>query len=495
MDPLLTGALIVGYFAVLVVISLFTGKRSDNDTFFRGNRQSKWYVVAIGMVGASLSGVTFVSVPGWVGTTGFTYLQMVLGYLAGYVVIANVLLPLYYRMNVTSIYTYLEHRFGKWSYRSGALLFLLSKTIGGAARLYLMATVLQLALFDALNVPFGVTVLVTIAFIWLYTFRGGVKTVIWTDMVQTILMVAAVTLTFFVVIQTMELSFSEAISLISDSSLSKIFVFDDVASRQYFWKQFLSGAFITIVMTGLDQDMMQKNLTCRTLRESQKNMYWYGFAFLPVNIIFLSLGAMLYLFAAHQMIPMPARADDLYPMLATQGFLPPVVGILFVLGLIAAAYSSADSALTSLTTSFSIDFLNIQSMEEKRAIRIRRWVHVGFSLVMAGVIIIFRVMKQDTIISTIFTLAGYTYGPLLGLYAFGLFTKLKPRDWVIPFVAIFSPVVTGVVDYHSKQWFGAEMGYEKLLLNGAIAFLLIFFASVGRKTEIMKEDAPEKHED
>jgi Na+/proline symporter len=492
MNPLLTVSLIIGYFVLLVFISLLTGKQSDNETFFRGNRQSKWYVVAIGMIGASLSGVTFVSVPGWVGTTGFTYLQMVLGYLVGYVVIANVLLPLYYRMNLTSIYSYLEHRFGKWSYRSGAMLFLLSKTVGGAARLYLMATVLQLALFDALNIPFGVTVLVTIGLIWLYTFRGGVKTVIWTDMVQTILMVSAVILSFFLVIQTMEISFSEAIRLISDSSLSRVFVFDDWASRQNFWKQFLSGAFITIVMTGLDQDMMQKNLTCKTLRESQKNMYWYGFAFLPVNLIFLSLGAMLYLFAAHQQIPLPARADDLFPMLATQGFLPPFVGVLFVLGLIAAAYSSADSALTSLTTSFSVDFLNIQSMEEKRAIKIRRWVHVGFSLVMAGVIIIFRVMKQDTIISTIFTLAGYTYGPLLGLYAYGLFTKMKPRDWVIPFVAVLSPLITGVVDYHSQSWFGAPMGYEKLLLNGAIAFFLVFISSLWRKPEIMKHADSER---
>jgi solute:Na+ symporter, SSS family len=475
------------YFSMLIVVSFLTGKNTDNDTFFLGNRKSPWYIVAIGMIGASLSGVTFVSVPGWVASTGFTYMQMVLGYLMGYLAIAGILLPLFYRLQVTSIYTYLEQRFGLFSYKTGAILFMLSKTVGAAARLYLMANVLQLTLFDALHIPFGVTVAVTILLIWVYTHRSGMKTIIWTDTIQAVVMVASVVLTFWAIADKMDLSISSAVDMIANSSYSKLFEFSDWSSKQHFWKQFLSGAFITIVMTGLDQDMMQKNLTCKSLKQARTNMYSYAVAFIPVNLIFLALGAFLYIYAAHISMPLPARGDDLFAVLATGGYLPPVVGVLFMLGLVAAAYSSADSALASLTTSFSIDILRVDRKDPVLAATTRRWVHVGFSVVMGFTIVMFRVFHLDTIINTIFTIAGYTYGPLLGLFAFGLFTKLKPVDWTVPIFAVIAPLLTGIVDYYAVDIFGAPMGYEKLLLNGGLMFGLLCLASINQDKIEVKE--------
>jgi len=398
-------------------------------------------------------------------------MQMVMGYFLGYLVIAHVLLPLYYRLNLTSIYTYLDDRFGFWSYKSGAVLFLLSRTVGASARLYLMANVLQIAVFDSFNIPFEITVIVTILLIWLYTFRGGIKTIIWTDTLQTLFMLLSVGITVVVITKSMDLSFSGMVSAIAESEYSKLFEFNDWSSKQFFIKQFLSGAFITIVMTGLDQDMMQKNLTCRNLKDAQKNMVWYGFAFVPVNLLFLSLGVLLFLFAANQGIAIPERADDLFPIIATGGYLPQVVSVFFMLGLVAAAYSSADSALTSLTTSFSVDLLNVEKKEAKNARKIRFKVHVGFSILLAGVILLFRIFNDDSVISTIFNLAGYTYGPLLGLYAFGLFTNLKVKDRWVPLVAILSPVVIGILDYNFT------MGFEKLIYNGAIAFIGLLLIS------------------
>ncbi len=471
MNPILIASIIAAYFLILIIISLITGRKADNETFFRGNRQSPWYIVSIGMIGASLSGVTFISVPGWVGSTGLSYMQMVMGYFLGYLVIAHILLPLYYRLNLTSIYTYLDERFGFWSYKSGATLFLLSRTIGASARLYLMANVLQITICDAYNIPFEATVLVTILLIWLYTFRGGIKTIIWTDTLQTLFMLFSVGITVVVITKSMNLSFSSMISTIAQSDYSTLFVFDDWASKQHFVKQFFSGAFITIVMTGLDQDMMQKNLTCRNLKDAQKNMHWYGFSFVPVNLLFLGLGVLLFHFAANQGIPIPENSDDLFPVIATSGHLPQIVGIFFILGLVAAAYSSADSALASLTTSFSIDILGINSKNQAKAKHTRFIVHIGFSLLLAVVIILFKHYNDDSIISTIFNLAGYTYGPLLGLYAFGLFTKLKVKDQWVPLIAILAPVVTGIIDYHSAEWFGAAMGFEKLILNGFFAYI------------------------
>ncbi|TRX72522.1 sodium:solute symporter [Carboxylicivirga sp. M1479] len=471
MSPVLTASIIAGYFGLLIFISFLTSKKSDNDTFFRGNKQSPWYIVSIGMIGASLSGVTFISVPGWVGSTGLSYMQMVLGYFLGYLVIAHVLLPLYYRLNLTSIYTYLDERFGFWSYKSGAVLFLLSRTIGASARLYLMANVLQIAVFNAFNIPFKVTVIVTILLIWLYTFRGGIKTIIWTDTLQTLFMLLSVGITVVVISKSMNLSFSGIINTISDSQYSKIFEFDDWSSKQHFAKQFLSGAFITIVMTGLDQDMMQKNLTCRNLKDAKKNMYWYGFSFIPVNLLFLSLGALLFIFAANQGIALPERSDDLFPIIATGGYLPKIVGVFFMLGLVAAAYSSADSALTSLTTSFSVDILNVEKKQNSDAKRTRFKVHIGFSILLAVVILLFRAFNNDSVISTVFNLAGYTYGPLLGLYAFGLFSKRNVKDSLVPIIALASPIIIGILDYN------LSMGFEKLIYNGAIAFFGLLLIS------------------
>ncbi|PRZ00522.1 sodium:solute symporter [Marinilabilia salmonicolor] len=477
MDPLLILSLVGVYFVVLIALSVITSRKADNDSFFLGNRRSPWVVVAIGMVGASLSGVTFVSVPGYVTSVGFTYMQMVAGFFVGYLVIAFVLLPLYYRLNLTSIYSYLDGRFGVSSYKSGALLFIASKLVGAAARLYLMAVVLQIALFDDLGVSFATTVAVLIGLIYLYTFRGGIKTIIWTDALQTLLFLVAVGVTIYHIGNEMNLGVSGLISAIGDSGLFKIFEFENWHSSQHFVKQFFSGIFITIVMTGLDQDMMQKNLSCRNLRESRKNVLSYGFAFVPVNLLFLSLGALLVVFMQFKGIPMPARADDIFPVVATGGYLPLSVGVLFFLGLLAAALSSADSALTSLTTSFSVDILKVNQLTPQAGKRVRMFVHLCFAIITGFVIIVFRMAGQDSIIDTVYTLAGYTYGPLLGLFAFGLYTRRRVRDKVVPLIAVLTPLITGVIDYNAIDWFGFALGFEKLMLNGAMAFGLLWIFS------------------
>ena len=482
MTPLKTGILVALYFIILMIISYVTGKKSDNKSFFLGNRQSPWYIVSIGMIGASLSGVTFISVPGWVKATQFTYLQMVGGYFLGYLVIAHVLLPVYYRLNLTSIYTYLQQRFGNNSYKTGAWLFLVSRTAGASARLYLMANVLQISLFNALGIPFAVTVIITIALIWLYTFRGGIKTIIWTDTLQTVFMLTSVVITIVFIARSMDLSLVGMFNLINDSELSQVFVFDDWGSKQHFVKQFITGAFITIVMTGLDQDMMQKNLSCKNLKDAQKNMKWYGFAFIPTNILFLSLGALLYLFANQQGISLPERSDDLFPVIVNSGLLPSIVGVFFIIGLVAAAYSSADSALTSLTTSFAVDILGSSKNQEEINKKTRILIHLGFSIVLILVILMFRVFKADSIISTVFTLAGYTYGPLLGLYAFGLFLKLRLKDNLVPYIAIATPIITGLLDFNSNNWFGFSLGFEKLIVNGMLTFIGLLCISETRKS-------------
>lgn len=480
MNYMTVAAIIVAYFLVLFIIAYITGRKADNASFFLGNRRSPWYIVSIGMVGSSISGVTFISVPGWVADSSLTYLQMVAGFVSGYFVIALILLPLYYRLKLTSIYSYLNDRFGHNSYKSGSLLFIVSKTVGASARLYLMASVLQLALFDALNVPFWLTVVFAIGMIWIYTFRGGIKTVIWTDMLQTLAMLGAVAITMIYIGSELYPNFSSMVKGIASSDMSGIFVWDP-GSPRHFLKQFLSGAFITIVMTGLDQDMMQKNLTCKSLKEAQKNMYWYGSAFLPVNLLFLSLGILLYIYVNNLGIATPERADDLYPMLALGNYFPPVVGVLFIIGLVAAAYSSGDSALTSLTTAFSIDILGIDKMPAQKAKRLRMLTHIGFSISTILVILGFRALQQDSIIDTIYVLAGYTYGPLLGLYSFGLFTKYRIRDKLVVIAAILPPVLTGILDFNSMNWFGFAFGYEKLMINGALTFLILWLIRTKEK--------------
>lgn len=464
--------IIVAYFVVLLTIShLVSRKYSDNDAFFRANKQSPWWVVAIGMIGASISGVSFVSVPGMVRELNFGYMQMVLGFFFGYVVIAKVLLPLYYRLNLTTIYTYLEGRFGVRTYKTGASFFLLGKTISASARLYIVALILQQTVFNAWNVPFWLTVCCTILLIWLYTHRSGIKTVIWTDTLQTLIMISALVLIIFQVMQRIDLPTAEIFNSLKNSTSTDIFVFDDWQSRQYFWKHFLSGVFIPIVMTGLDQDMMQKNLTIRTLKDAQKNMYWYGIMFVPINFLFLTLGAMLLMLATQNGVALPQTSDEILPLFATQ-YLGNTVYVLFVIGIIAAAFSSADSALAALTTSFSVDILGVEKLtDDQKAIKIRRKIHILISVLFVSIILIFKEINDRSVIDAIYTIVSYTYGPLLGLYAFGLFTKMKTNDKAVPYIAVLSPIICYVLNILVKKYWGYSFGYELLMLNGLITFV------------------------
>ena len=471
MQPLHILFLIAGYFGVLMLISFLTNKGGTNAEFFKANRQSPWYLVAFGMIGASLSGVTFISVPGWVEASQFSYFQVVLGYTVGYAVIGLVLLPLYYKLNLTSIYTYLDGRFGRYSYKTGASFFILSRIVGASFRLYLVAVVLQNLIFDGLNVPFWATVTITILLIWLYTFKSGIKTIVWTDTLQTLFMLIAVGVTIGYVSEDLGINSGNFFSYLADSNLSKMFFFEDWKSGDFFWKQFISGAFISIVMTGLDQDMMQKNLTCRNLKDAQKNMFWFTIVLTIVNFVFLALGLLLTVYA--QQNGVDAHKDQLFPELATQGYFGIGVAIVFILGLIAAAYSSADSALTSLTTSFSIDILDIEKRySEKKQVVVRKTIHVIMSLVLIITIILFKYVIADaTVIAKLFTFAGYTYGPLLGLYAFGLFSKWKVKDKLVPLVALATPILGYVISINSLKWFGFEFNFFILVLNGALTYL------------------------
>ncbi|MFT6842960.1 MAG: SSS family solute:Na+ symporter [Psychroserpens sp.] len=461
--------LILAYFSVLILISYLTGKSSGNTAFFKADKQSPWYVVAFGMIGASLSGVTFISVPGWIEASQFSYMQVVLGYIIGYLIIGTVLLPLYYRLNLTSIYTYLETRFGNYAYKTGASFFLISRIIGASFRLYLVANVLQIILFDDLGVRFWQTVTITVLLIWLYTFKSGIKTIVWTDTLQTLFMLIAVGVGIYFVSDSLNIQGGNILTYVLDSDLSKVFFFEDYKSANYFWKQFISGAFIAIVMTGLDQDMMQKNLTCRSLKDAQKNMFWFTIVLTVVNFVFLSLGLLLTVYAQQNGID--AHKDDLFPILA-KNHLGTTVFVFFLLGLIAAAYSSADSALTSLTTSFSIDILDIEKKySEEKQVTIRKRIHIAISVVLILVIIGFKYIVQDeSVIQKLFVFAGYTYGPLLGLYAFGLFTKWNVKDKLVPIIAILSPILSYLISVNSLKWFGFEFGFFILILNGFLTF-------------------------
>ncbi len=463
--------LIAGYFGLLILISFLTSRGGSNADFFKAGKESPWYLVAFGMIGASLSGVTFISVPGWVEASQFSYFQVVLGYTVGYAVIGLVLLPLYYRLNLTSIYTYLDGRFGNHSYKTGASFFLISRVVGSSFRLYLVANVLQLLVFDAMGIPFWVTVTITILLIWIYTFKSGIKTIVWTDTLQTLFMLTALGVAIYYVSADLGLSPNGLFSFIADSHLSKMFFFDDWKSGEFFFKQFVSGAFIAIVMTGLDQDMMQKNLTCRTLRDAQKNMFWFTITLTIANFIFLVLGVLLTVYAEKHGIT--ATKDDLFPFIATKANLGIGLGICFILGLIAAAYSSADSALTALTTSFSIDILEIEKKyDETTQVSIRKKIHIAVSILLILVIIIFKyVIANESVIAKLFVFAGYTYGPLLGLYSFGLFTKWKVKDNLVPIVAIASPILAYVISALCAAYLGFEFGFFILILNGLITFL------------------------
>ena len=477
MTPFLVLSILVVYFAALILISVYTSKGATSDTFFTANRQSPWYLVAFGMIGSSLSGITFVSVPGSVGKAGFAYFQVVLGYLLGYWVIITVLLPLYYRLNLVSIYTYLEQRFDRWSYKTGAFFFLLSRTVGSSLRLFLSASVLQIFLFDAWHVPFYFTVAITILLIWIYTFKGGIKTIVWTDSFQTIFLVSAVVISVYLISQRLGLSFSGLVTTITESDYSKTFHFEDSNERLFFWKQFLGGAFIAIAMTGLDQDLMQKNLTCKNLKEAQKNMFWFSLTIVIVNLLFLTLGALLFIYSTQNNLTLPALTDELYPRLALNEF-GLLAGIFFLLGIIASSYASADSALAALTTSFCIDFLDFKNKPESLKQKQKNIVHFGFSVLFLLIILIVKEINEKSLIDTVLNVAGYTYGPLLGLFAFGLFTKLPVRDKLVPLICILSPLVSYIVSSHSEQWFaGYKIGIEILIINGMITFLGLFLIS------------------
>jgi SSS family solute:Na+ symporter len=460
--------ILVGYFIVLMVIARMTRGKQDNHTFFIANRSAPWYLVAFGMIGASLSGVTFISVPGWVEAAEFSYFQMVLGYIVGYFVIGTVLLPIYYRYNLTSIYTYLSTRFGEKTYKTGASFFVLSRIVGASFRLYLVASVLQWIIFDQMGVPFWVTVIATICFIWLYTHKSGIKTIVWTDVLQTLFMLIALAMAVYYITDSMQIS--NLISWIAQQQGTQIFFFDDYKSPYFFWKQFLSGALIAIVMTGLDQDMMQKNLACRSLKDAQKNVFWFTIVLTVVNFVFLTLGTLLTAYALANGID--AQGDKLFPIIATQSDLGIGLSVVFLLGLIAAAYSSADSALTSLTTSISLDLLDIEkrlkSHEQERA---RKQVHLFVSGILILVILAFNYLIADkSVIAKLFEFAGYTYGPLLGLYTLGICTKLQLKDRWVPWIAVTSPVFGYFISQWALSAYQFDFGFFILALNGLLCF-------------------------
>ena len=459
---------LVSFFGLLFCISYFTSRNATNETFFTGNRRSPWYMVAFAMIGTTISGVTFISVPGEVGHSGWTYLQFLLGNFVGYWVIALVLIPLYYRLQLISIYTYLNQRFGLRSYKTGSFFFLVSRTIGASFRMYLVAGVLQLAFFDALGIPFWATVAIAIFMIWAYTFRAGIKTIIWTDSLQTTFLLASVVLTIFVISMQLDLSVVKMLKAIDDNPLSRTFDWD-WRSKTNFFKQFLAGLGIVIVMNGLDQDIMQKSLTCKNRFDAQKNLFWFSLAFIVVNLLFLCLGVLLYIFAQQEGIAIPAKTDDFFPLLALNHF-GTLAGVLFLLGIVSATYSSSDSALTALTTSFCIDFLNLDPQKsESKAARMK--VHIGFSILMFLVIVLFRIINDESVVTAVFKVAGYTYGPLLGLFAFGILTKRQVKDRFVPVLGLLSPVLTYVINANSEAWLGGyKFGFELLLLNGLIMF-------------------------
>lgn len=466
------------YFAALMLFSRITARHGDNNqTFFRANRRSPWYMVAFGMVGASISGITFVSVPGMTMFTGMTYVQMCIGFILGYFAVAFVLLPVYYRLNLTTIYTYLKERLGIRSYKTGAWFFLISKMTGAAVRFYVVCIILQRFVLDAIGVPFALTVVAMVALIWLYTRRGGIKTLVWTDTFQTTCMFAALILIIYNVMGQLGMSATDAVKAIATDEHSRMFVMDDWISKQNFWKQFLSGAFVVIVMTGLDQDMMQKNLTCRTLREAQKDMCTYGFAFVPANILFMALGVLLMQLAQKDGIALPASGDELLPMFAATGRLGSTVVVLFTIGIVAASFSSADSALTALTTSYCVDIRQREGDEQ-----LRRRAHIGIAVVFGLFIMLFKTLNSTSVIDAIYILCSYTYGPLLGLFAFGLFTRRKPCDKLVPYIAVASPIVCFALEKTAMQCWGYKFGYELLMINGLLTFMGLYASGiVGRK--------------
>lgn len=478
MSPITIIITIAAYFAVLLTVSYIAGRKSDNAGFFSGGRQSRWYVVAFAMIGASISGVTYVSVPGMVATSQFGYLQMVMGFIVGQVIIAYVLTPLFYRMKLVSVYQFLEQRFGITSYRTGAWFFFISKMLGAAVRLFLVCLTLQLIVFRPLGIPFAVNVAVSVLLVWLYTFRGGVKSLIWTDSLKTLCLVVSVVLCIWFIVRDLGLTADKLLAVLGDREWSRVFFFDDVNSKQFFPKQFLAGVFTMIATNGIDQDMMQRNLSCRNYRESQKNMMVSILLQFVVITIFLNLGVLLYYFAGQKGITVEA-SDTLFTVVATGGYLPVIVGVLFIIGLVSSAYSAAGSALTALTTSFTIDILGIRGKSEAAVTRQRQRVHVLMAVVMGLVIYVFNLLNNTSVIDAVYTLASYTYGPILGMFAFGIFVKnCRVRDRWIPLAAILAPVLCFVLDSNSEAWFGGyQFSYEILIFNALFTFVGMWLLS------------------
>jgi len=481
--------LIGGYFLVLLLISYFTGKNDSNLDFFKAGKSSPWYLVAFGMVGASLSGVTFISVPGWVEASEFSYMQVVLGYFLGYLITAYVLLPIYYKQNVTSIYEYLDERFGWMSYKVGAVSFFISRVLGAAFRLFLVAIVLQQFVFDAWNVPFELTVILSILLIWVYTFRGGIKTIVWTDTLQTLFMLISVGLSIYFILGKLDWTFTDFLASDEFKQYNRVIFADNFFEKQHLLKSFFGGMFVTICMTGLDQDMMQKNLTCKSLKDAQKNMVSFSVVLVIVTFVFMLLGALLYIYADRYELAMPLmdgkpKSDLLFPEIALNSGLGMTVAITFMLGLIAAAYSSADSALTSLTTSFCVDFLGIEKKPEANRKKIRKATHVGMSVMLIIVVIIFKYVLNSNVIDGLLTVASYTYGPLLGLFAFGIFTKHQLKDkyvWIVAIASVLIIIFLGKIP--SESLGGYVFGYELLPLNGLLTFLGLWLIRQ-KKTQI-----------
>ena len=471
MNPLLIILTLTVYFSLLFTISYISGHKADNAGFFTGNRRSSWYVVAFAMIGASISGVTFVSVPGMVGASGFGYLQMVLGFIVGQFIIAYVLTPLFYRMNLVSIYGYLENRFGRSSYHTGAWFFFLSKMLGASVRLFLVCLTLQLLVFEPYRFPFLLNVLITVTLVWLYTFRGGVKSLVWTDSLKTFCLIVSVVLCIGYIASDMNITFGSLYTLLDEKGLSRTFYFDDINSRQYFFKQFLAGIFTMIATTGLDQDLMQRNLSCKNFRESQKNMMTSIFMQTVIIFLFLMLGGLLYLFAESRQIHVES-GDELFPLIATGGYFPVAVGILFIIGLVSSAYAAAGSALTALTTSFTVDILGTEGKSEESVSHLRQWVHVGMAALMGTTIFIIHLLNNTSVIDAVYILASYTYGPILGMFAFGILTPWKVNDRYMPAVALAAPLCCFILDQHSEAWFGGyQFSYELLILNALFTFV------------------------
>ncbi len=480
MSPLAVIVTIVAYFVLLFFVSHIAGRKADNAGFFIGNRKSSWYVVAFAMIGSSISGVTFMSVPGMIDPKSFSYMQMVLGFFVGQLIISFVLIPLFYKINLFSIYEYLDKRFGIKSYKTGAWFFFISKMLGASVRLFLVSLFLQMLVFEPLNLPFVLNVFITVALVWLYTVQGGVKTLIWTDSLKTVMLLASVILTIYFIAKSLGLNFSGMIHTIRESELSKTFFFDNPREKTYFWKQFLAGIFTVIAITGLDQDFMQRNLSCKNPSDSQKNIITSGLVQVVINLMFLMLGVLLYTFVDRNGIPRPEKSDELFPMIATQGFMPITVGIIFIVGLISSAYAAAGSALTALTTSFTVDVIGIQGKSEEEIKKSRKKIHLFMAVVMGVVIFVFNIFNNTSVVDAAYILASYTYGPILGLFAFGIISKRAVRDGFVPIIALAAPVLSFIFQKLALSFWGYEFSYELIVMNAAITIIGMYLLSIGK---------------